>query len=60
MADIGSQLCYVVSLGEALADGGAEKIKKLNVFQWVTMEIDWWVHLKIVLEQKGETKICQD
>ena len=48
------QLCYVVSPGNVMADDEGSKSMRLNLFQWMTKEIDRWVNLTILLERCGE------
>ena len=51
VAGFGGQLCYVVCPGEVMADDvEAYNFKRPNLFQWVTMKMDMWVHLMILVE----------
>ena len=40
LAGFGVELCEVVAPGEVKGDGKAERFRGLNVFQWLTMEIE--------------------
>ena len=53
------QLCYLVGPGEVITDGKTEEFNRLNLLQWLTMEIGGSV-LQSLQSDGGETEICQD
>ena len=50
-----SKLCDVVCPGEVMVEGEASTFQRLNLFHWLTMEIDRWVHLAIIPEEQAIT-----
>ena len=45
---------------EIMADSEASKLNTLNLFQWLTLEIDKWVPLILLPDQQDETDIFQE
>ena len=54
-AGFGGQICYVVGQREIMAVGEDEKFMRLNLFHWLSMEMDMWVSLTLFLQSQGET-----
>ena len=53
-ASFGSQLCKMLC-PEDFADYGVAYIfETANLFQWLAVEIDSWIHLTSLLERQGE------
>ena len=50
VAGFGGQLCYMVGIEEFMANGETKKFRRLNLFQWLTMEMDRWDCLMILSE----------
>ena len=55
-ADFGGQHYHTVSQGEVAFDGEAFQFKRLNLFQWLSMDLNRWARLTI--EQQREIVSC--